>query len=437
MVDQSTVAEVHVRDQSELAEVPTTSVVPTTTTSVTPPITMDVTLISSPRVSLPEGSPLHPTVTATCRPRTWMQQPTEGQISEPWEEENISGDSSVVEMLSEAIPDELGHEWRVLHPFDLPGVRFPTDTTPSNQRRLAKNDALVELIQTTEYLDEVPTWGQRDYQLYPPHYGDPFYRGRGRGRGRGGQGRREWLQGRQMERPDRGFVGGNGQTGNTRPQPLTTTDRPTPVRQEDEWSIPPIGERRNDTERCQIASTSFQAAPPPTEERLITDWSSEGSPRDRNNQHTQPTRNESTRRREPITREPEEQALRHNLSAVSTTPSVQVHTDQVGLRHVDRETNTSVVDIRPIEEEARTDLIYTHSIGIQKPSVSSGLSSGTMNEREFITEPCVPIRIPQLDGPSLVCVIRKPPVPLVRTQTMIFGGDYPSGSESDSHDHRT
>ena len=115
-----------------------------------------------------------------------MQQLTEGQISEPREEENISGDSSVIEMLSGAIPDELGREWRVLHPFDLPGVRFPTDTTPSNQRHLAKNDALVELIQTTEYLDEVPTWGQRDYWLYPPRYRDPFYRGRGRGRGRGG-----------------------------------------------------------------------------------------------------------------------------------------------------------------------------------------------------------------------------------------------------------
>ena len=85
---------------------------------------------------------------------------------------------------SEEIPDELGHEWRVLHPFELPGVRFPMDSTPPNQKRLAENDALVELFQTTEYLDDVPMWGQRDYRLYPPRYGDPFYRGRGRGRGR-------------------------------------------------------------------------------------------------------------------------------------------------------------------------------------------------------------------------------------------------------------
>ena len=139
---------------------------------------MTVIGTSSPRVSLPEGSSSCPTITATCRPRTWMQQLTEGQISEPREEDNSSGETSAVETLPGEIPDELGHEWRVLHPFDLPGVRFPTDTTPSNQRRLAKNDALVELIQTTEYLDDVPTWGQRDYRLYPPHYGDPFYRGR-------------------------------------------------------------------------------------------------------------------------------------------------------------------------------------------------------------------------------------------------------------------
>ena len=70
-------------------------------------------------------------------------------------------------MLAEGIPEELGHEWRVLHPFEIPGVRFPTDNTPPNQRRLAENIALVELNQATEYLEDTPTWGQRDYWLYP------------------------------------------------------------------------------------------------------------------------------------------------------------------------------------------------------------------------------------------------------------------------------
>ena len=189
--NQLTSIEIHERDNIEVPDAPTTTVATAAASTTPPPITVDVELrgTSSPRISLPEGSPSRPIFTS--RPRTWMQQLTEGQTNEPRREDISSSESntSVVETLPEDIPDELGHEWRVLHPFDLPGVRFPTDTTPPNQRRLAKNDALVELIQTTEYLDDVPTWGQRDYRLYPPQYGDPFYRGRGRGRGR-----REWLQ---------------------------------------------------------------------------------------------------------------------------------------------------------------------------------------------------------------------------------------------------
>ena len=125
---------------------------------------------SSPSISLPKGFPSRPIATSTCRPRTWIQQLTEGQINEPRREDASSSESntSTVETLPEDIPDELGHEWRVLHLFELPGVRFLTDTMPPNQRRLAENDALVERIQTTEYLDDVPTWGQRVYRLYPP-----------------------------------------------------------------------------------------------------------------------------------------------------------------------------------------------------------------------------------------------------------------------------
>ena len=101
-------------------------------------------------------------------------------------------------------PEDLGCEWRVLHPFEIPGVRFPTDNTPPNQRRLAENDALVELIQTTEYLEGTPMWRQRDYWLYPPRYGDNFYRGRGRGRGR-----QEWLSERLLGRSNGGFGRGS------------------------------------------------------------------------------------------------------------------------------------------------------------------------------------------------------------------------------------
>ena len=148
--NQMTSVEAHERDNIEVPDVPTTTVATTTTSTTTPPITLDVELrgTSSPRISLPKGSSSHPTATATCRPRTWMQQLTEGQTNEPRREDASSSESntSVVETLPEDIPDELGREWRVLHLFDLPGVRFPTDTTPPNQRRLAENDALVELI---------------------------------------------------------------------------------------------------------------------------------------------------------------------------------------------------------------------------------------------------------------------------------------------------
>ena len=132
--------------------------VPGTSASVvtTIPAVPDVDPIdtSSPRVILPSGSPSCPTATATCRPRTWMQQITEGQINESVSENNILDESNLptIDVVPEEIPNELGCEQRVLHPFELLGVRFPTDSTPPNQRRLAENDTLVELIRMTEYL---------------------------------------------------------------------------------------------------------------------------------------------------------------------------------------------------------------------------------------------------------------------------------------------
>ena len=427
--NQVTSVEVHERANIEVPDILTTTVV--TTPVTTPPIPLDVELIgtSSPRISLPEGSPSCPTVTATCRPRTWMQQLTEGQTNEPRRGDASSSESntSVIETLPEEILDELGHEWRVLHLFDFPGVRFPTDTMPPNQRRLAENDAWVELIQTTEYLDDVPTWGQRDYRLYPPHYGDPFYRKRGRGRGRGGRGRREWLQERQMERPNRGFGRGNGQDNNVRPQQQTPTDRPQPARQEDEWSLPPTVERRDDAERWQTTQSSPPAAPPPTEERLFTNWSSEGSPRERVNQQIQSARSVESRRTvnqtEQTVREPgDDEVLRYVLSDVTTTPSAQIQISQVGARFIDQETNTSEVEIRPPREEARTDVIHAHSQGIQVPSSSSEFSSHNRNMEESMTRPHVPTIMPQLDGPASVCVKRKQPVPVVRRTTISWRG---------------
>ena len=228
--DQRIPTEEYVRENNNVLGVPTTTIVTTTTSTPTSPTIVDTNLrgTGSPRISLPERTLPRPTATATCRPRTWMQQLTEGQTTEPRRERDSSNEclETMEETIPGDIPDELGREWRILHPFDLSGVRFPNDTTPSNQRCLAENDALVELIQTTEYLDDVPTWGHRDYRLYPPRYGDPFYEGRGRGRGRGNRGRREWIQERQMERPSGNSNRGNGQDNGVRPQGTTSISVP-------------------------------------------------------------------------------------------------------------------------------------------------------------------------------------------------------------------
>ena len=151
----------------------TTSAVLTTSTVTT---NANVGMGSSSPV-LSNGTPSRPTATATCRPWTWVQRISEGLTGMPPPDDTELGESNLhvpPSSVGEETPENLGDEWRVLHPFELPGVRHPTDATPPNQRRLAENDALVELIQTIEYLEDIPMWGKRDYQLCPPRYGDPF-----------------------------------------------------------------------------------------------------------------------------------------------------------------------------------------------------------------------------------------------------------------------
>ena len=95
----------------------------------------------------------------------WVQHVSEGWTNGPSPDATDSRESSLSgpSLLEEDVPENLGHEGRVLHPFEIPGVRFPTDTTSPNQKRLVENDALVGLIQTTEYLGDTAMWGQRDY----------------------------------------------------------------------------------------------------------------------------------------------------------------------------------------------------------------------------------------------------------------------------------
>ena len=80
-----------------------------------------------------------------------------------------------------------------------------------------------------------------------------------------------------MERPNGNSNRGNGQDNGMRPQLTTSTNVPQTNRQDNEWSAPPMPERREIMGRQQITQASPPAAPPPTEERLFTDWSSKDS----------------------------------------------------------------------------------------------------------------------------------------------------------------
>ena len=206
-----------------------TEVPATTTMSVlqidTPPVTSVPVETEHPepssiRTTLPSGLPPRPTATATLRPRTLEQRMSEGQTGTQSQDDEDSEESDTLEpLVIEGLPDELGPEWRVLHPFDIPGVRNPTEDTPPTHRRLAENDTLVELIQTAEYLEDAPSWEQR--RFYPPQYGDPYYRGCGRGHGRGRGRGRGWLSEDVTERDTGGGRGrfhshGNGRNGQDR-----------------------------------------------------------------------------------------------------------------------------------------------------------------------------------------------------------------------------
>ena len=62
--------------------------------------------IPSARTFLPTGSPSRPTATATCRPRTWVQHVSEGQIEEHSREDGDSEDSTPLEpLVLEGLPD--------------------------------------------------------------------------------------------------------------------------------------------------------------------------------------------------------------------------------------------------------------------------------------------------------------------------------------------
>ena len=126
----------------------------------------------------PSETPSRPIVTATLRPRVLEQSKTEGQVEDQSQKDDGSKNETIKPLVMEGQPDELGPERRIVHPFNIPGVRNPTEDTPPTQRGLVENDT-----QTDEYLEDAPSWEQG--KCYPSRYGDPLDRDHGIDKGQG------------------------------------------------------------------------------------------------------------------------------------------------------------------------------------------------------------------------------------------------------------
>ena len=247
-----------------------------------------------------------------------------------------------------------------------------------------------------------------------------------------------------MDRPNGGFGRGFSH-GNEIQVQQVPTGRSQPNRQEEDWSIPTNVERReNDTERHETPQAPPPNAPPPTEDRLFTDWCSIDSPRERASQC-----NISARSVEPNITQTDNQAdqprlesarneaMGNTLNDVMMLPGTQKQLSQVGTRLIDRETNTSEVELRSQREETRISILSSHDRDVQMPTSHSGISS---HETDIIGGS--PVRthtmdiIPQLDGPTSVHTRRRPEQEPNRSTTVIPRGGYPDEIDSDSHDNR-
>ena len=132
------------------------------------------------------------------------------------------------------------------------------------------------------------------------------------------------------------------------------TGRTQQDRQEEDWSIPTNVERReNDTERHELPRAPSPPAPPPTEDRLFTDWSSIDSHRERTSECNVSARNTESninqmdnQADQPRSESARNEAMGNTLSDVMTFPSACQQPSQVGTRLMDRETSTSEVEIR-------------------------------------------------------------------------------------------
>ena len=245
-----------------------------------------------------------------------------------------------------------------------------------------------------------------------------------------------------MDRPNGGFGRGYSQDNGMETQQATAV-RSQPDRQEEDWSMPTNVERReNEIERHETSQAPPPDVPPSMDDRLFTDWSSIDSPRERVSQCDQSARsvepNITVIQTEQPTIDPAgNEVMGNTLSDVTTIPSAHQQLSQVSTRFVDRESNTSEVEVRPQREETRADIMYSHSRDVQMPTSHGSLSShetdiaGGSPVRPHVTD-----IMPQLDGTTSVHKRRRPEQEFVQRTTTIPRGGYPDESNSDSNNNR-
>ena len=180
------------------------------------------------------------------------------------------------------------------------------------------------------------------------------------------------------------------------------------------------------------------------EDRLFTNWSSIDSPRERVTQcnlsarSVEPNITQTVNQTEQPELNPERNEVVGNISNdVMTIPSTHQQLSQVGTRFIDRETNTTEIEVRSHREETRTDISCSHSRDVQMPSSRNGISSHETDILGgFPVRPCATDIIPQLDGPNSVHTRRRSEQEFIRGTTIIPGGGYPDESDSNSHNNR-
>ena len=171
-----------------------------------------------------------------------------------------------------------------------------------------------------------------------------------------------------------------------------------------------VERREKDTERHETPQAPPPNVPPPMEDRLFTDWSSIDSPRERASQCNISARSVTpnitqtdNQVDQPRSESARNEAMGNTLSDVMTVPSTHQQPDQVGTRLIDRETNTSKVELRSQREETRINILSCHSRDVKMPTSHSGISS---HETDIIggspVRICTMDIIPQLDGPASV-----------------------------------